>query len=540
MFLRMPFMKMLYICMAIGFVMLTGACREEVVSAVTPPDGSTGPDTEAPSTPAGVTATAVSETRIDVSWSSCTDDFGVAGYRIHRDGSLAGECQGTSWADEGLGPGTTHSYRVCAFDAADNVSDLSDQASATTEAGSTLDNVYHVGPGRTYTTIPQVAPLLQPGDLVLVDGGHVYAGGFTFSVHGTEAEPITIRGVSEGGARPVIEGGRDVVEFNMNHYIFEGFEIRNSTFRGLFHHADGITIRDCVVHHCPHGILGADQGSGSLLLEYTEIHHCGESDGRHQVYMSTNENDYPGSVFRMQFCYVHDGTGGNNVKSRAERSEIYYNWLETPYYHNLELIGPDPDAGVAQGAVREDSDVVGNVLITQRYPRNVRIGGDSPGGASYGRYRFLNNTFIHRMVDPRSHIFGHFGVESIEMHNNVFYVTSATVLDDSETSWTYGRRVSGANNWVHSGASYPTEWSGTLTGTDPGFADLATGMFQPVSGSPLLDAGVMMTASPEGSQFPDPLPLPLYHPPLGVLIAPGTAQLRPATGTIEIGAFEGN
>lgn len=546
MFRTTPFMKLLYICIMIGFVMQAGSCREEIVSLEIPtdekPELPSTPDTEAPGIPRSMTASAVSETRIFVSWSPASDNVGVTGYRVHRDGVQICETVQTSWSDNGLSPGTTHTYRVCACDAADNVSALSDPASATTlsEPDPDPDNTYRVGPGRTYTTIPQVAHLLQPGDLVLVDGGHVYAGGFAFSVHGTEAEPITIRGVREGGARPVIEGGRDVVEFNMNHYIFEGFEIRNATFRGLFHHADDITIRDCVIHHCPHGILGADQGSGSLLLEYSELYQCGEGSGRHQIYMSTNEEDYPGSVFRMQFCYVHDGTGGNNVKSRAERSEIYYNWLETPYYHNLELIGPDPEVGVSQGEAREDSDVVGNVLITLRYPRNVRIGGDSPGAGSYGRYRFVNNTFIHRNGDPRSHIFGHFGVESVEMHNNVFYVTSATVLDDSECTWASGRRVSGANNWVHSGASYPGEWTGTLTGTSPGFADLAGGQFQPVSGSVLLDTGIMTTVSPEGSPFIDPLSQPLYHPPLGMLIAPGTGVIRPVNGTIDIGAFEGN
>jgi hypothetical protein len=337
----------------------------------------------------------------------------------------------------------------------------------------------------------------------------------------------------------VIEGGRDVVEFNMNHYIFEGFEIRNAEFRGLYHHADQITIRDCVVHHCPHGILGADWGSGSLTLEYCEVYQCGEGSGRHQIYMSTNQIDYPGSVFRMRFCYVHDGAGGNNVKSRAERNEIYYNWLETPYYHNLELIGPDPEAGVPQNEAREDSDVAGNVLISVRYSRNVRIGGDSDGAASYGRYRFLNNTFIQRCDTPRSQIFAHFGIESVEMHNNVFYITSYTVFDDSECTWAYGRRVSGSNNWVHSGAAYPGEWTGTLTGSSPGFTDMASDVFFPAAGSALIGAGNGETFSPEGSPFPDPLPLPLYIPPQGMLIEPGTGQPRPVSGAIDIGAFEG-
>jgi len=46
---------------------------------------------------------------------------------------------------------------------------------------------------------------------------------------------------------------------------------------------------------------------------------------------------------------VHDGNGGNGVKSRAERNEIYYNWIEGSLYHELELIGPTRRAASPKG-----------------------------------------------------------------------------------------------------------------------------------------------------------------------------------------------
>jgi hypothetical protein len=42
----------------------------------------------------------------------------------------------------------------------------------------------------------------------------------------------------------------------------------------------------------------------------------------------------------MQYCYLHDQNGGNNIKSRAERNEIYYNWVSGGFYGEIELIGP--------------------------------------------------------------------------------------------------------------------------------------------------------------------------------------------------------
>jgi len=506
-------------------------------------DGGSGPDgnveggtldRQAPSVPAEVRAEPRSSSLVDISWSPSTDNVGVSGYRVTRDGAVAGETAVPPYSDGGLEAGATYSYRVCAFDTSGNFSDYSSPATAVTPG----ENVYLVGPGREHTALQDVVPMLSPGDIVLVDGGAVYSGGITFQAAGLPGNPVIIRGVAGEAGRPVLEGGRNVVEFDRDHYVFEGFEIRGAGFRGLYHHADDITIRDCVVHDCPHGILGADQGSGDLTIEYCEVYSCGEGDGRHQLYIATNQNDFPGSVFRMRFCWIHDGTGGNNVKSRAERNEIYYNRLENPYYHNLELIGPDQTSGVAEDRAREDSDVVGNVLVARRYPRNVRIGGDAATQQSEGRYRFAFNTFVHAGAYQTSHIFCHFGVESVEMSNNVFYLTRGVVLDDSECDWAAGRRVGGTRNWVHSSAAFPAEWTGTLRGPDPGLVDIQDLQLEPAPGSPLIDAGTTAAAPPEGFAVPDPLLIPLFHPPGPALLPPGTGALRAIIGQIDIGAYE--
>lgn len=79
-----------------------------------------------------LTATAVSDTRINLSWSAATDNVGVTGYRITRDGSTLTEVSGTSHADTGLTPNTQYTYTVAAFDFAGNVGTASSEAQATT------------------------------------------------------------------------------------------------------------------------------------------------------------------------------------------------------------------------------------------------------------------------------------------------------------------------------------------------------------------------------------------------------------------------
>jgi hypothetical protein len=101
-------------------------------------------DTQAPTAPTGLVATAGSARQIDLSWSASTDNVAVTGYVIAR-------CQGagcstftqvatppgtaTTFTDTGLTAATSYTYQVRATDAANNQSAYSAPASATTIAG---------------------------------------------------------------------------------------------------------------------------------------------------------------------------------------------------------------------------------------------------------------------------------------------------------------------------------------------------------------------------------------------------------------------
>jgi chitodextrinase len=98
-------------------------------------DGGGTTDTEAPTAPGSLTATAVSTSQIDLSWTASTDNAGVTGYDIYRGSTLAGTSTSTSFSDTGLTASTTYSYTVKARDAAGNISIASSGANATTFSG---------------------------------------------------------------------------------------------------------------------------------------------------------------------------------------------------------------------------------------------------------------------------------------------------------------------------------------------------------------------------------------------------------------------
>jgi chitodextrinase len=86
--------------------------------------------------PTGLTATPVSASQINLSWSASSDNIAVTGYRVFRNGLLHVTLGNiTTYQESGLGRGATYIYTVSARDAAGNVSGLSAAASATTQVG---------------------------------------------------------------------------------------------------------------------------------------------------------------------------------------------------------------------------------------------------------------------------------------------------------------------------------------------------------------------------------------------------------------------
>jgi len=114
------------------------------------------PDTIAPTVPAGVAGTAISSSRIDLSWSSSTDvgGSGLTGYLVYRNSTQIAQVGATSlsYSDTGLLASTLYQYQVAAIDGAGNLSGRSTVVSVTTQAAA-------VGPPTLSWSYPTAALL---------------------------------------------------------------------------------------------------------------------------------------------------------------------------------------------------------------------------------------------------------------------------------------------------------------------------------------------------------------------------------------------
>lgn len=453
-------------------------------------------------------------------------------------------------------------------------------------------HIYKVGPNEQYKSLQEVANLLQSGDTIYVDGDAEYSGNIKLTKNGTKENPIRIIGITINNKRPIIRASNTaseiLVRFDGSNYLFENFEVIGNlgkatdkskfTARGIYQVADDLTIRNCIVHDTRNGIMAADLNSGDLTIESSNIYANGYADGDHNIYIASDRVRYPNSVTKIMFNYIHDSKKGAGLKTRTLRNEIYYNWFENNAQSEIDMYGADLGPGTnpiddthystdnhetqdelrkidpsyGEAYIREDTDFVGNLVISDNKTKMLTIGGDggsggpTRNGTSFGRYRFINNTFIntYKLNPSDKNIIGQlkFGVGSIEFDNNIVYNQYGTEtvfsLNDYDSSndihhtnsdlrWSKDKQFVGSNNWFKTGSKVPTEFKNNITGNQPGFVNFDNQDFHLTTNNELSKSGTFMTSyrfltaiyysnlnfiPVMDNEFRNPLMMPLYEP----------------------------
>ena len=141
----------------------------EVLDAGTDSCEGSAPDSQAPSAPPALTASAASAAQVDLRWTAATDDVGVVGYDIHRNGALLATTKTvlTTFSDPTASPATAYTYEVRSRDAAGNRSSVAARADVTTPAGQVV-----AYPASGDATVSEATPAVSSGTGALrVDGG---------------------------------------------------------------------------------------------------------------------------------------------------------------------------------------------------------------------------------------------------------------------------------------------------------------------------------------------------------------------------------
>jgi hypothetical protein len=432
---------------------------------------------------------------------------------------------------------------------------------------------YHVGPDETYTKIGDIPwESLSAGDTVLIHARPApYAEKWVINRVGTEAAPVTVRGVpDESGALPVIHGEGATTRSQLNYWneergilkiggsnkpadgtpayiVVESLHFRRA--RGAFTGRYGastyaenaaaiyvekgshITVRDCVLEDNGNGLFVASATS-DMVIEGNHIFGNGNvgSIYEHNTYTEARNILYQFN----RFGPLCDGCGGNNLKDRSSGTVIRYNWIESGN-RQIDLVDAEGSAAIVNDPAYKQTFVYGNVLIEPDDAGNsqiVHFGGDSGNAAIYrGTLYFWNNTVVSTRAENTTLLRLSTNAQTAEVLNNIIYVTAPgyrLALSNSAGTLRYGWNLFKPGFVAsHSGLTgVVSDLGGNVTASSPGFVDEAGQEFNLLAASPGRNSAGMLPAAVAAYALDREY---LKHQ---------AWQARPVDASFDIGAFE--
>jgi chitodextrinase len=146
-------------------------------TTTTPPPTTTTGDTQPPSAPGGLSVTSATQTSVALKWNASSDNVGVSGYDLIRDGSSVGTTSATTRTFASLTCGTSYTLGVDAFDAAGNKSTVTSITASTAACPDTQAPTTPMGLLVTGSTTTSVSISWSPSfDNVSVAGYDAYLG----------------------------------------------------------------------------------------------------------------------------------------------------------------------------------------------------------------------------------------------------------------------------------------------------------------------------------------------------------------------------
>ncbi len=336
----------------------------------------------------------------------------------------------------------------------------------------------------------------------------------------------------------------DYYDYNPRHIVIEYLELTgakpSNTFTDQFGnirhynsfssaiHAlvvDDLVVRHCKIYDNAQGIFTNSNGetegeiSRNTLIEYNEIWGNGNAgpDGtEHNVYIQS-----AGTIIQYNyFGSPRQGSAGANIKDRSSGTIIRYNWIEGAA-RILDLVETEDAAPVIMNEPDyHDVYVYGNIftnyLTNDPFGSNlIHYGFDnSPVEAKRGTLYFFNNTvYIEgdedvwwnvRLFDVSDDQDPATTEGTVALYNNIIHKNGTTHLQMMRDG---GTLEYNANNWIVSGyeelgyGSSATVVTNTppLTGSAPGFVDVANEDFSLLENSVCIDIAGNLPSSVEAS-----------------------------------------
>lgn len=408
-------------------------------------------DTVAPSTPTNLTAAPAGSSQINLSWTASTDNLGVAGYRIYRNGVQETTVTTTSFQSTGLTASTTYSYTVSAYDAAGNSSSPFAAVSATTSAasGGSTGRTIHLYQGNGFEAAVES---LQPGDTLTVhQGTYSDTGKISITVKGTAQAPVVIK-AADGESRPVItRSSYDALQNTINidgatYLTIKGLEITGNGADGisvspLNGDPSHLTLEDLDIHDIDIGI--SVRSIDNLVVRRCHIYRKGRNQGTGEgMYIGCNYAACIAHDSLIEGNWIHDDLpgivqgDGIEVKPGSYNNIVRDNVIYNVSYPGILVYGGGAGINTVEGNAIWNTAVDGIQVVADAIVRNNIIVHAGTGIGNYGHEQVAqmrNTTIVNNTVYSSTSecLFARYpGSQSnIVLANNAFYCPSTTAAD---------------------------------------------------------------------------------------------------------------
>jgi len=265
-------------------------------------------------------------------------------------------------------------------------------------APSLYAKVWEVGPARTYKVPSAVMSLVADGDTVLIDSGL-----YLKDVGTWRANNLVLKcekGYAHLEAQGTAASRKAIWVIDGNNTYVEGIEFSGcaisesdgSNGAGIRFESHNLECRRCYFHDNQEGILTGNDTTNEIVIEACEFNHNGVETGgnagfQHNIYVGHSR------YCRIAFCYFHRSIVGHEIKSRANRNFILYNFIvddtdgdgsysiNLPNGGNSYVIGNSIQKGPktenstvidygSEGLINSDSNFYfgNNTVVTNRQP----------------------------------------------------------------------------------------------------------------------------------------------------------------------------
>lgn len=239
-----------------------------------------------------------------------------------------------------------------------------------------------------------------------------------------------------------------------------------------------------------------------------------------------------------RFGPMRTGAGGNALKDRSAGLVVRYNWIEHGN-RQLDLVDGEDSAQIRNDPAYRKTFVYGNLLIEPDGAGNNQIthyGGDSGNEPNYrkGTLYFYNNTIVSTRAGNTAMFRISTNDELCDARNNIFFNTAngSNLAMMAEQGNITLRNNWAKSSWInsHEGGSFGgtvTVASPFVTGTAPGFVDLAGQNFKLAAGAQAINAGTALHADALTANNV------LRH-----YVKHQQSEARPSSGSLDLGAYE--